>query len=290
MKTSTPSLIRFALPLACALLVLPAGRLSAVLVMEADFANGQNLTVGSPATGTLTGNATVSGGALQVDTNTASGVTYGGVTNYLNVSNASWGSNTIVTTFSLNSAGIARQTLMSTSQDNANGILLFANTDNATRGPRIDFYRAPSGNIAWMNNSKPLINTDYFLAVSWLDNEDGTLAVEMYLREISDLVGTSTNFQTFNITNPSGTNGMANSGSQTVSLGHRAPSSGYGSNGDPLNGDIYLFQTYNTFTSSQSQFNTLFNSVVIPEPGTATLLSAAGLVLLVSRRTRRKQA
>jgi len=288
MNLNTPHFFKL-LRLICVGLLSTFPPSQAALLLEADYSVGLNLTVGSPSAGTLTGNATVSDGALQIDTNAASGATYGGVTNYLDVSNTSWGSNTIVTTFSLNAVPNSRQTLMSTSQDNANGIILFANHDNATRGPRIDFHRNSVGQLVRMDNSKPLANTDYFLAVSWLDNEDGTLSIQMYFRQLDDLVGTSALYQTFTMTNPSGTNGMANSGSQTLSLGHRAPATGYGSNSDPLNGDIYLFQTYNTYTSTESAFNSLYEATVIPEPGTAALLSAAGFLLLMFRRSSKTQ-
>ncbi|HRJ71640.1 MAG TPA: PEP-CTERM sorting domain-containing protein [Terrimicrobiaceae bacterium] len=259
--------------------------LPAALVMEADYSVGKDLTVGTPATGTLTGGAVVSGGALQVTSSGSSGVTYGTVNNYLNVSGTSWGSNTLVATYSLNANGNTRQTLFSTSGDNASGIILWGNVDNATRGIRLDIYNANTGvsPTTWLSNSKPLANTDYFVSASWQDNENGTLAVELYFRELNDLIGTTAIYQAFSVSNPSGTNGMTNSTTQTVNLGHRI-------NSDALNGDIYLFQTYNTFTSSQAGFDALFNSVVVPEPGTTVLLSVGALALLGFRRFRRKDS
>jgi hypothetical protein len=269
---------------ACLCFLASVAPLPAAVLMKADFSVGKDLTTGASPTGTLVGGATVSGGALQVGNTAPSGVTYGTVNNYLDVSNTSWGNNTIIATFSLDSAGNTRQTLFSTSGDNANGILFFANVDNGTRGIRLAFYRGNNENATtlWLNNSKPKTNTDYFVAASWQDT--GTsLSVTLYLRELDDLTGETTLYQTFTTAEPTGGSGMASSSTQTVNLGHR-------NTADALNGDIYLFQTYNTFTNTQNDFNTLFTTVAVPEPGAMALLSAAGVALMGFRRLRSNRA
>jgi hypothetical protein len=264
------------------LLIASSLRLPAALVMNADFAEGKDLTLGSPATGTLTGDAVVTGGALKINNVGTSGITYGAVNNYLDVGNTTWGSNTIVTTFSLSSVSNSRQVIMGTTGDNASGIILYANHDNPNaRGPRIDFHRSNTVALARLDaNSRPLVNTEYFLGASWQDNNDGTLSVQLYLRQLDDLTGDDALYQTFTITNPSGNganHGMSQSSTQLLSLGHRL------SNTDPLNGSIFIFQTYNSFAKTEGEFDGLFKAVVVPEPGAVALLGAAGLLLGASR-------
>lgn len=242
---------------------LPADNLAPSLSFEADYAKGADLVVGSPETATLTGNALVSGDALEIVDDPQSGVHYGiSLDSYMDVSAQSWGSITLAGVVTLStSAANKRQTLFATGShehtppihDNENGIVFQANSDSPSAGPSILLHRAWKDAGITLKDMKPMPGVPYFLAASWRDNGDGSIDFRLYLRELEDTDGTTVVYESATRERPS--TGMAQAQHQIVYLGRRAMG------GDPLNGTIRLFQISNTFTDAAPDFEALHRSV-----------------------------
>jgi hypothetical protein len=244
---------------------------SATITFEANYDVNANLVIGTPATGTLQGTASVSGGRLTASA-TGDNALYGAPTNYFNLSGG-WGENTIYGIVRLNGTNPnSRHTLMAVGgttywADNYNGMILWADSDSGLTSLQLcNNY----SNMAQNSGSGNLVaNVDYFIAASWKDN-GATVAMRVYSRQVTDLTGTTAVFGSGDKTDVGGPTSWA---SQNIAVGSRR------NNGpDPLMGDVDLVAIANTFTDSQANFGALFNSVV-PEPVTLVLLGLGGLFL-----------
>ena len=114
-------------------------------------------------------------------------------------------------------------------------------------------------------------STWYFIATSWALN--GT--VSLYCRPLSPTGTASYAASTMVLTNGTGYGGQ-------MYVGERQAGS------DDANGSIALVRIYkDEYQTSQSDFDALYNGLMIPEPGSLTLLGIGGLAVLLRQFRRR---
>jgi hypothetical protein len=277
--------------LICGIAVVPA---LGALTLEATYNANADLTIGAPATGSLKGNASVSGGKLlvpQAAGGPITGVNYGPTaTNWFNMTNdGSWGTNTIAGIFTLDAVSGYR-TLAAIGTDDPYVHTLYTASyglelnacENGVGMPQLRLIdNWGSGGYSalrcemYSQTLQP--GVEYFLASSWRDNNNGTLDMTIYLRRTDDLTGANAYFRTGTSTNPGHAHRLT--ASQFV-VGY----SPYGtSTNGTLGGGVNLVQVYGgDFQANQAAYNTLFANAV-PEP-TIMILMLTGLAGLLQRR------
>ncbi|HRJ72641.1 MAG TPA: hypothetical protein PLS03_10470 [Terrimicrobiaceae bacterium] len=243
------------------------------LTFDADYSQGADLVAGTPKEARLAESAVVSAGQLEVPGGSEGGAEYGiALRDYLDVSSSSWGTNTLAGVFVLNSSSAkARQTLFSTGNndavppvyDNHHGMILLANSDSATGGPRFSLCHDWKSIDIGIDDFKPLPGVPYFIAVSWRDNGDENIDFRIYLREIGDAAGADAIYKASTVVRPS--LGMSRTDDQIVAIGHRLGSRDV-TKKDALNGSVQRFQIHSTFLEDQDGFAKLFDSVAASLP------------------------
>jgi len=211
---------------------------------------------------------------------------YGYASGYLDLTEGvSWGQNTIVAIFNLTTSpypyGIVLSTGAGYNTDSRDGIILRAHLPEGP-GPSLELYNDDSGPVLTARVASPsgelATGEDYFVAASWRDN-GGTISMRIYVRRVSDLVGTSASYTTTEQTDPGGPDGFVRdvgeaggpAYAQRLHIGRGATSID-----KRIDGNVDRVVISDNFTDTESDFGALFANITAQTPFSNILSLEAG--------------